>query len=134
MGVAGKEYAEGYFYPVLAMNPTSQYALPGHKEIFNKFVAKYGEKKALKIYSGMYGFYVMVEIIAKALEGAQSFDAETLVKYIETHEFDCIFGKVVVKGELTYGVKRQIIAPMGIEVIRDGKSIASEPMPIPKVY
>jgi branched-chain amino acid transport system substrate-binding protein len=134
MEVAGKEYAEGYFYPAMSLDPTSPYALPAHKEMWDKCVAKYGEKKALKVYSGMYGFYVMVEVYAKAVEGAQSFDPDKLVKYMETHDFDCAFGKTTIKGEITYGIKRQIIHPMAVEMIKDGKPFGSEPMPLPKEY
>lgn len=133
--IAGEDFAEGYFYASALLDVTSQNVPPRYKELYEKMVAKYGKKKAISACSvGAPMWYLGVEIIAQAIEQTQSFDPDTLVKYLESHEFDVLSGKAAVKGELTYEIKRQIVHPISVGVIKDGKPVMSEPMGLPEKY
>jgi ABC-type branched-subunit amino acid transport system substrate-binding protein len=102
---------------------------PAVKEFAQKYRAKYGEVVSL---TGLVN-YSAAELFFEAMRRAETVEADKVIKIIETQKFQTIMGPVVIGGEKTYGIKRQVLHTMIVSVMRGGKVVDLEKILSPEL-
>jgi branched-chain amino acid transport system substrate-binding protein len=69
------------------------------------------------------GFYDSVKALKVAMEQAQSVDPAAVAKALPTITFDSFFGKAAFGGKATYGSAQQLLIPVIVTRLKDGKLI-----------
>jgi len=110
--VAGLEATQNVF--TAAVSADEPDLPPVTKEIIQRYIAKYGEKASLEMYSSN-GLYMLKQ----AIEGAQSIDTDAIKTYWESMDaIDTLYGPGVMCGDETYGVHHHTAAhPMPIQIL-----------------
>ncbi|MBW2285396.1 MAG: hypothetical protein JRF65_12440, partial [Deltaproteobacteria bacterium] len=67
-------------------------------------------------------YTIGLQVLAQALEKAQSFDPDVVVKTMENTEFDTLLGKGGFAGTKTYGIQRQLIINTIAAIIKGDKA------------
>jgi len=65
--------------------------------------------------------YETVYIMKEAVEATDSLDPDGFVAWLESNEFETIFGKLRYGGESVYGVNHQLLYPVSLMEVKDGK-------------
>ncbi len=68
-------------------------------------------------------YAIGLQVVAQALEKAQTFDPEVLVKTMENMEFDTLLGKGGFTGKKTYGIARQLVLYTIAAVIKGDQAV-----------
>ena len=119
--IAGKDAVQGYIAPYEVIDcpiitPKSRAIMVKMKDLYLK---KYGppfEPLAWRYAIGL-------QVVSQALEKAQSFDPDVLVKTMEHMEFDTILGKGDFSGQKTYGIARQLVLYTIAAVIKGDQAV-----------
>ncbi|MCZ6773902.1 MAG: ABC transporter substrate-binding protein [Proteobacteria bacterium] len=118
--IAGAEAMEG-MYLLQAISYESPDASPAQKAYAKKYREKYNEKfvsfQSEKLYDAAIGVF-------GAIEACQCFDPTELRDFFVTYDWMTLAGQMTAwGGEKTYGIKRQLIHTLPINVFRDGKIV-----------
>ena len=89
------------------------------KEVYKNYQEKYKEKFDPIVNVG----YPMLWILKLAIEKANSIDTTAVAKSMENLEGEMTYGHFSLGGVKTYGAKRQIIYPVAISQIKEGKLV-----------
>lgn len=123
MEIASAKYAENVFF----VNCIA--------ELINPAVADL-DARTKKTYNRglMYGvieYHASLQAWAQAIERAGTLDTDAVVKQLETGTFDTVYGPVTFGGKSLFGIKRQVLHPIPLGIIKNGKFVHLEMMPIP---
>ncbi len=118
--IAGQDAIQGYIAPFEdircpAIDDKNRELM---KKIREKYLAKYGPP--FEPLAWRYG--IGLQVLAQALEKAQSFDPDVVVKTMENTEFDTLLGKGGFAGTKTYGIQRQLIINTIAAIIKGDKA------------
>ena len=111
--MCGADAAEGYTAQGFVW--TEEGVLPIAKEFYEKCVDRYGEHTNQNFGYEAAWFYF------QAVEGAGSVDADAIREYFETETIQGLWGDCHFGGESYYGINHQMISPVGIIGVVDGK-------------
>ena len=117
--VTGKNAIEGMIGRSLdQFNPASP---PRLRQFAERYLKKYGEAPLLDIPM----FAQPIWWLEQAMEATQSLEVDKIVAYFENPKnvFQTVFGEGKFGGKEYYGVNHQIIMPIPVCVIRDGKNV-----------
>jgi branched-chain amino acid transport system substrate-binding protein len=89
------------------------------REVYEKYQEKYKEKFDPIINVG----YPMLWILKLAIEKASSLDTTAVAKAMENLEGEMAYGHFSMGGLKTYGAKRQIMYPVAVSQIEEGKLV-----------
>lgn len=108
-GIAGVEATKGFIGISLALEMLNPMGFEYHA-IYEKMCPKYKMTD--------YAYPMQPYILLKAIEQAQSFDPDDILKVLRTHEFEGLY-KTPLKasGEKTYGIKNQMTVPVPYSMI-----------------
>jgi len=104
--IAGKDAAQGYIAPYEFID--CPIITDKHRQVMLKMKDNFLKKWGPPFEPVAWRYSIGPQVLAQALEKAQSFDPDVLVKTIETMEFDTLFGKGGFTGAKTYGIPRQL--------------------------
>jgi branched-chain amino acid transport system substrate-binding protein len=127
MSVGGEATDETYV--ALGWDLEGPQSPPAVKEFAQKYRGKYGEVVSL---TGLVN-YSAAELFFEAMRRAETVEADKVIKIIETQKFQTIMGPVVIGGEKTYGIKRQVLHTMIVSVMRGGKVVDLEKILSPEL-
>ena len=118
--IAGKKAMEG-MYLLQAISYDSPGTSPEEKAYAKAYRAKYNEKfvsfQSEKMYDAAIGVF-------GAIEACQCFDPTKLRDFFVTYNWKTLAGQMTAwGGEKTYGIKRQLIHTLPINVFKDGKIV-----------
>ena len=113
--VAGPEAAEGF----ISGNEAAPTYMPQEIEIREKYLAKYGGQFP----SGLLFNWVGWQALLEAIKQAGSLKTDEIAKVMRSGEFPIIWGKAHFAGEKLYGIKNQLVHPIPISQVRDGKAV-----------
>ncbi|MBW1784215.1 MAG: ABC transporter substrate-binding protein [Deltaproteobacteria bacterium] len=116
----GVANAEGYIYPIVFDRSSKA---PAVVEFIKKFRAKYGDKESITTVDP--SFYDATRMVFAGLEKAGTVDDTAKIKAAMEgiQEFEGIFGKMKWTGMETYGINHQILQPLIIAQIQNGKEV-----------
>jgi branched-chain amino acid transport system substrate-binding protein len=116
----GKEFAEGYIYPIVFDRNSKDPKIVG---FIKKFRAKYGEKESITTVDP--SFFSAAQFVFHALEKAGTVDDVDRIKASmeSIQSFDGVLGEMKWGGKKTYGINHQIIQPCKVAQIQDGKEV-----------
>jgi branched-chain amino acid transport system substrate-binding protein len=116
----GKEFAEGYTYPIVFDRNSKD---PKVVAFIKRFRAKYGEKESITTVDP--SFFSAAKFVFHALEKAGTVDDTDKIKASmeSIQEFDGVLGEMRWGGKETYGINHQIIQPCKVAQIKDGKEV-----------
>ena len=123
MEIAGAEYAEDVFF----VNCINQLINPEVADLDARTKKTYGRD----IMFGVIEYHASMQCWAQAIERAGTLDTDAVVKEMESGTFDTVYGKVTFGAESLFGIKRQVLHPVPLGIIKGGKFVALELMPIP---
>jgi branched-chain amino acid transport system substrate-binding protein len=111
--VAGPEAAEGY----ISGNEAAPAYIPQEIEVREKYLQKYGGQFP----SGLLFNWVGWQTLFGAIKQAGTLETDKVAEVMRTGEFPIIWGKAHFAGEKLYGIKNQIVHPIPISQVRNGK-------------
>ncbi|MEW6262719.1 MAG: ABC transporter substrate-binding protein [Thermodesulfobacteriota bacterium] len=103
---------------------TGPRALPGHRELYEAYLAKYKEQFSTTTTVT----YCYLHILKLALEKAGTFDTTKVAETLETLEGDFPYGRFTMGGLKTYGLNHQVVEPIFMSEIKK-----AELAPLPPV-
>jgi branched-chain amino acid transport system substrate-binding protein len=112
---AGKEGAEGVLFPTIFGEPFP----PNVVAFKKKYEAKWGEWNPICLNMSVYA-----DMFVAGLKAADSIDVDKVKAALENPKFKVdltIFGLSVFGGKADYGVNRQLLHPIPVSEIHDGK-------------
>lgn len=112
----GPQNAEGFILTrSWAEPPTKRY-----EDVVKRYREKFGADAPVSIMAENYDMiYIMVEAIKKA----NTIDTTAFYNTLEKMEFDTSFGSGRFGGKEWYGINRQLLFPIPISLIKDGKVV-----------
>jgi len=116
----GAQNAEGYIYPIVFDRNSKA---PAVVDFIKKFRAKYGDKESITTVDP--SFYDAARMVFAALKKAGTVNDTTKIKNAmeSINDFEGIFGKVKWTGMEVYGINHQILQPLSIAQIKNGKEV-----------
>jgi len=123
MEIATPKYAEGVFF----VNCINQLINPGVADLDARTKKTYGRG----IMYGVIEYHASMQAWAQAVQKAGKLDTDAVVKALETGTFDTVYGPVTFGAKSLFGIKRQVLHPVPLGIIKEGKFVALEMMPIP---
>lgn len=119
--IAGKEYAEGFIASatIVENDPLTP---PGFNQVHGKYMAKFPNEKWNPIIPVG---YMSAYVFKMAVEGANSLDTTKVKEFLEKPglEFDTVYGRASFGGKQKYGIAHQIVLPVFLGQVRDGKIV-----------
>jgi branched-chain amino acid transport system substrate-binding protein len=104
---------------------------PKFNSFKERFKKKYGKEMT---YMGALAWYTAAFMIFDAVQKTQSMDTDVVKEAIENMgEVETIYGKVFWGGMKTYGINHQLMQPVHVQVIRNGKETNEASFPAPKM-
>jgi len=73
----------------------------------------------------------MFECLTKAIVETQSFDAFVLAKHLESMPWASHLGTLKFGGMKLFGIKRQLIIPLGLDRVENGKIVYKGVVQVP---
>ena len=123
--IAGR-HAEGAYLGTYLSKPQDDY----QKDIQKRFFAKgYPKKEWGEEY---FVNFALAPNLTKAIVKCQSFDAEKIAKTLENLNFRTAYGPSWFGGNKVYGIKRQLIIPVSLLQVKNGKAVHLITAPPPK--
>jgi branched-chain amino acid transport system substrate-binding protein len=123
--IAGEHANKAYMAVAGPMEPKNA----AQQAIYDRFVAKWPAKEWDP---NIWPHTELIPALTKAIEATQSFDSMILAKYLEDATWDSPFGKLSFGLKSVFGIKRQLMFPLGIYQVQDGKPEYIGTYPIPK--
>ena len=136
LGYKGKTFAGTTLNPVEFCKIAGVQNAEGHVSNTHDLLGAYtteGQKKYYDDYIGVYGkpfdpvtpkYHVYLDILVQAIEKAGSLDPTQVKETMEkTEEWSTIFGPTKFGGKEYYGAKHQIVTPVYISELNDGKLV-----------
>jgi branched-chain amino acid transport system substrate-binding protein len=123
MEIATPKYAEDVFF----VNCINQLINPGVADLDARTKKTYGRG----IMYGVIEYHASMQAWAQAVQKAGKLDTDAVVKALETGTFDTVYGPVTFGAKSLFGIKRQVLHPVPLGIIKGGKFVALEMMPIP---
>jgi branched-chain amino acid transport system substrate-binding protein len=123
MEIATPKYAEDVFF----VNCINQLINPGVADLDARTKKTYGRG----IMYGVIEYHASMQDWAQAVQKAGKLDTDAVVKALETGTFDTVYGPVTFGAKSLFGIKRQVLHPVPLGIIKGGKFVALEMMPIP---
>jgi ABC-type branched-subunit amino acid transport system substrate-binding protein len=123
MEIAGAKYAEDIFF----VNCINQLINPEVADLDARTRRTYGRG----IMYGVIEYHASMQCWAQALERAGTLDTDAVVAELEKGTFDTVYGPVTFGAKSLFGIKRQVLHPVPLGVIKSGKFVPLELMPIP---
>jgi branched-chain amino acid transport system substrate-binding protein len=118
--IAGKDAVQGYIAPYEFID--CPIITDKHREIMLKMKDNFLKKYGPPFEPVAWRYSIGPQVLALALEKAQSFDPDVLVKTMETMEFDTWLGKGGFTGTKTYGIPRQLVLNTIAAIIKGDKA------------
>jgi len=118
--IAGQEAVQGYIAPFEHID-CPIITDEGRKimqEMEKRYLKRYGPP--FEPLAWRYG--IGLQVLSQALEKAQTFEPEAVLKAMETMEFDTLLGKGKFSGEKTYGIARQLVIYTIAAIIKGDKA------------
>lgn len=122
MEIAG-DYADGIFF----VNCINQLINPEVADLDARTRRTYGRG----IMFGVIEYHASMQAWAQAIERAGTLDTDAVVKELESGTFDTVYGPITFGGKPLFGIRRQVLHPVPLGVIKGGKFVALDLMPIP---
>jgi branched-chain amino acid transport system substrate-binding protein len=122
MEIAG-QYADGTFF----VNCINQLINPAVADLDARTRRTYNRG----IMFGVIEYHASMQCWAQAIQRAGTLDTDAVVKELESGTFDTVYGPVTFGAKPLFGIKRQVLHPVPLGVIKGGKFVALEMMPIP---
>jgi branched-chain amino acid transport system substrate-binding protein len=123
MEIAGAKYAEDIFF----VNCINQLINPEVADLDARTRRTYGRG----IMFGVIEYHASMQCWAQAIERAGTLNTDAVVAELEKGTFDTVYGPVTFGAQSLFGIKRQVLHPVPLGVIKGGKFVALELMPIP---
>lgn len=115
MKIAGP-LAEGAYLSATPPEPATQLA----KDLYQKFLKKYPANE----WRGQYQHYhTLLPTLSAAIEKCQSFDPQKIADTLETMKWESALGPQSFGGKKYYGIKRQLIVPITLLKMVNGKAV-----------
>lgn len=104
-------------------------AAAGHRELYKRYAKKYKEE-FIPVAAAAYPYLWYIKM---AIEKAGTLDTTAVAKAMERLEGEGPYGHVTMGGLKTYGANHQIVEPIYMSKIKNGKNVGLEPVtpPIP---
>lgn len=118
--IAGQDAIQGYIAPFEDIRCPA--ISKKNRKLMNEIKERYLEKYGPPFEPLAWRYGIGLQILAQALEKAQSFDPDIVVKTMENTEFDTLLGNGGFSGIKTYGVKRQLIINTIAAIIKGDKA------------
>ncbi|MCK9275274.1 MAG: ABC transporter substrate-binding protein [Syntrophales bacterium] len=99
------------------------------KELYQRFLKKFPEREWDANY---YTHSALVTCLTQAIEKAQSLDNDKLVGALENLEWQGVFGTHRWGGTQLFGIKRQMLSPVTLMTIKDGKAVLETQQEVPR--
>ncbi len=123
MEIAGPKYAEDVFF----VNCITELINPKVADLDARTKRTYGRG----IMYGVIEVHAALQSWAQAIEKAGTLDTDAVVAKMESGTFDTVYGPVTYGAKSLFGIKRQVLHPVPLGIIKGGKFVALEMMPIP---
>lgn len=123
MEIASAKYAENTFF----VNCIAELINPAVADLDARTRRKYGRG----LMYGVIEYHASLQAWAQAIERAGTLDTDAVVKELERGTFDTVYGPVTFGGKPLFGIKRQVLHPIPLGIIKSGKFVHLEMMPIP---
>jgi len=121
--IAGAKYAEKVFF----VNCIAELINPGVADLDARTRRTYNRG----IMYGVIEYHASLQAWAQAIQKAGTLDTDAVVKVLETGTFDTVYGPVNFGGKPLFGIKRQVLHPIPLGIVKGGKLVHLELMPIP---
>ncbi|MBW1816073.1 MAG: ABC transporter substrate-binding protein [Deltaproteobacteria bacterium] len=118
--IAGQDAIQGYIAPFEDMRCPA--ITEKNRKLMTKIQKRYLEKYGPPFEPLAWRYTIGLQVLAQALEKAQSFDPDVVVKTMENTEFDTLLGKGGFAGTKTYGIQRQLIINTIAAIIKGDKA------------
>src|SRR5256712_148135 len=118
VGIAGKEAAEGVWSPA-NINVKSDFVSATVRRFGEEYEKRYKEVPGVIAVAN----YAAFDVFTKAMQDARSLDTDKVLAALTQKPFDTVWGRLGLGGKETYGIDRQILYPVVISEIRDGKVV-----------
>jgi branched-chain amino acid transport system substrate-binding protein len=116
--IAGKQNAEGHISNTHDL--LGAYTTEGQQKYYNDYIAIHG--KPFDPVTPKY--HVYLDVLVQAIEKAGSLDPGKIKETMEkVEEWSTIFGPTKFGGQKHYGIKRQVVTPVYVSEIVDGKLV-----------
>ncbi|MCK9275275.1 MAG: ABC transporter substrate-binding protein [Syntrophales bacterium] len=125
ISIAGK-MAEGAYLGVSGPREPSTDAA---KELYQRFLKKF---PASDWDANYYTHSTKISCLTQALEKAQTFDNKILADVLEDMEWQGMFGTHRWGGTKLFGIKRQMLNPVTVMTIKDGKAVLEFQKEVPR--
>ncbi|MBC8459872.1 MAG: ABC transporter substrate-binding protein [Deltaproteobacteria bacterium] len=122
MEIAG-EYSDGIFF----VNCINQLINPAVADLDARTKKTFGRG----LMFGAIEYHASMQAWAQAIERAGTLDTDAVVKELESGTFDTVYGPITFGGKPLFGIKRQVLHPVPLGLIKGGKFVALDLMPIP---
>jgi branched-chain amino acid transport system substrate-binding protein len=119
--IAGKDAVQGYIAPYEVID--CPIITPESRKIMSRMQDMYLKKYGPPFEPLAWRYAIGLQVVAQALEKAQTFDPEVLVKTMENMEFDTLLGKGGFTGKKTYGIARQLVLYTIAAVIKGDQAV-----------
>ena len=121
--ITGAKYAEKVFF----VNCIAELINPGVADLDARTKRTYNRG----IMYGVIEYHASLQAWAQAIERAGTLDTDAVVKALETGTFDTVYGPVTFGAKSLFGIKRQVLHPIPLGIVKGGKLVHLELMPIP---
>jgi len=121
--IAGAKYAEKVFF----VNCIAELINPGVADLDARTKRTYNRG----IMYGVIEYHASMQAWAQAIQKAGTLDTDAVVKVLETGTFDTVYGPVTFGAKKLFGIKRQVLHPIPLGIVKGGKLAHLELMPIP---
>lgn len=118
-------HAEGAY---LGVSGPEEPQSDAEKELYERFLDNYSKEEWNPNY---YTHHGLIKALTKAIVKCQSFDPTTIAKTIEDLTWEAPQGVHSFGGSKLFGIKRQLIRPVTILQVKDGKAVWISTVPAP---
>jgi len=112
----------------MTVNGPYEPTTPAEKEIYQRFTAKWS---ATEFDPLVWSYIDMFQCMTKAIVETQSFDAFVLAKHLENMTWESHLGTLKYGGMKLFGIKRQLIIPLGLDRVENGKILYKGLLQVP---
>ncbi|MCK9274929.1 MAG: ABC transporter substrate-binding protein [Syntrophales bacterium] len=123
--IAGPHAEKAYLAVAGPIEPQN----PAQQAVYDRFISKWPEKEWDP---NIWPHTELVPCLTKAIEETQSFDSMTLANHLENMKWDSPFGDLSFGLKGVFGIKRQLMFPLGIYQVQGGKPVYLGTYPIPE--
>ena len=122
--IAGPHSEKAYMNTAGPLEPQT----PEQKEAYRRYLTKWPASEWDMNYWAHLGLFTC---ITKAITEARTFDATALAKHLENMSWDTPVGKLSFGGSKVFGIKRQMLYPLTVYQMRDGKPVFLQTVQVP---